>query len=193
MPTVDKEMVCPGCGASILKESTDCEYCGRRIVLTSLNVKQVRKAAYQDSARFLDLYKDALKKSPDNPQVLASLGYTLFDRGEYGEAINKFEQASAQGFEDADVTFHIALARLKSKKPFQIKLKEAEQIVQMIDNAIAINPLPQYYCAKSRIIRKLFEQRFVKYAWTSDEVMAEAEAAGLSESDITDIDALINE
>ena len=191
MPSVDSDIVCPGCGAPLSASSKQCPYCGRPVVLTSLNFKQVRRATYKDSARFLDKYQDVLKNSPNDPKVLASLGYVLFDRGQYQEAAENLEKAVENGSNDSDVLFHIALSRFKSQKPFKIKLKEAESIMATLDSAIEMNPHPQYLCAKAILIKRLFEQRYIRYSQSSKEVMEAAKQGGLTDSDSQEMNELL--
>lgn len=191
MPSVDTDMVCPGCGAPLSNASTQCPYCGRSVVVTSLNFKQVRRATYKESERFLDKYQEVLKDSPNDPAVLASLGYVLFDRGQYQEAGKNLEEAVKHGSNDSDVLFHLALSRFKSQKPFKIKLKEAESILATIDSAIEMNPHPQYLCAKSLMVKRLFEQRYIRYEQSSAELMDEAKRAGLTDSDNQEMNELL--
>lgn len=191
MPIVDKEMVCPGCGASISSKDKVCESCGRKLVFTSLNFKAIRQATFKDSSKFLESYQNALKDSPNNPNVLASLGYVLLDRGQFSDAAESLNKAMSNGAEDSDVVFHAALAQYKSKKPFQIKLKEAEDIIAKLDIAITMDPKPQYFLVKSELIKTLFERRFIKYKESSSEVMNQSYEAGLTAEDKTDIESLL--
>lgn len=191
MPSVASGMECPGCGASVSLHDKVCGFCGRKLTFTSLNFKEVRKTTFQESAKFLEAYKEALKESPDNPDVLASLGYVLMDRGQYQEAADSLRRAAANGADDPDVLFQAALAAYKSKKPFQIKLGEAEGIISQIDSAILMDPKPQYLFAKARLIAVLYERRFIKYKESSAQVLAQAQGAGLTDADRSDLESLL--
>ncbi|MCI2147974.1 tetratricopeptide repeat protein [Bifidobacterium crudilactis] len=184
-------MVCPGCGASVSLEDKNCQYCGRKLTFTATDFKAVRKATFTDSRKFLEAYKSALKESPSNPDILASLGFTLLDSEQFSEAADKLEAAISNGADNPDVVFHAALARFRAKKPFQIKLKEATSIIQTVDVAIGMIPSPQYLYAKARLVRVLFEQRYLKYVESSADILAQAEAEGLTPSDQKDIDSLL--
>ena len=185
-------MECPGCGASVALRDEVCAFCGRKLTFTSLNFKEVRKATYKESAKFLDAYKGALKNSPDNPEVLASLGYVLLDRGQYAEAADTLDKAAANGADNPDVLFRAALARYKTKRPFQITLREAEKIIACIDSAIAMEPHPEYLFVKAELIKQLFERRFVRYRERSSDVLDQANSSGLSASDRADLESLLN-
>jgi hypothetical protein len=52
-------------------------------------------------------------------------------------------------------------------------------------------PSPQYLYAKARLVRVLFEQRYLKYVESSADILAQAEAEGLTPSDQKDIDSLL--
>ena len=191
MPTVNSEMECPGCGASVSLQDKECAFCGRKLTFTSLNFKEVRRTTFKESAKFLNAYKNALKGSPDNPEVLASLGYVLLDRGQYEEAADALDKACGNGADDPDVLFQAALAHFKTKKPFQIKLKEAESIIARLDSAITMEARPQYLFAKAQLINLLFERRFVRYRESSASILRQADAAGLTDADRTDIESLL--
>lgn len=193
MPTVNKEMVCPGCGASISSKDTVCESCGRKLVITSLTFKEVRKATFEDSSKFLDAYKGALKNSPDSPEILTSLGYVLLDRGQYQEAADTLNKAMANGGSNPDTLFTAVIAQYKSKKPFQIKLKEAEELISKLDSAIAMSQKPEYFLLKAELIKSLFEKRYVKYKESSATVMQLSTEAGLTEADKMDVHSLLTE
>lgn len=191
MAVVDGDMVCPGCGAAVSLQDKTCEYCGRALTFTSLNFNTVRRTTYRDSEKFLKAYRGALEHSPDNPEVLASLGYVLLDRGQYQEAATTLKKAAKNGAEDSDVFFNGALAAFKSTKPFKIKLADAQAIIQDIDTAIEINPKPPYFYTKAKMISVLFERRYLKYKERSADVLQQAEAAGLTSNDKQDIDSLL--
>ena len=193
MAGVDDNMVCPGCGASVSLQDKTCDFCGRKLTFVSMSFKAVRRATYRDSTKFLEAYKGALEKSPDNPEVLASLGYVLLDSGRYREAADALDKAVANGADDSDVLFHAALARFKCKKPFQIKLQEAQSLIDTIDSAISMNPLPQYFYTKAEFIRILFEQRYLKYSERSVDVLSQATDTGLSDADRMDVDSILTE
>ena len=191
MPFVDSEMECPGCGASVSLQDKECAFCGRKLTFTSLNFNEVRRTTFNESAKFLDAYKGALKDSPNNPEVLASLGYVLLDRGQYAEAAETLDKASANGASDPDVLFHAAIAHYKTKKSFQFKLAEARDIIARLDSAIAMERRPQYLFAKAELIKQLFERRFIRYKERSSDVLNQANTAGLLAADRADIESLL--
>lgn len=193
MVDVDSEMVCPGCGASVSLHDQVCEYCGRKLTFVSSDFKAIRKSTFRDSSRFLSSYKEALKHSPDNPDVLSSLGFLLLDKRQYAEASDAFSKAIEHGADDPEIMFHAALARYKMKKPFQISIQEAKKIFDVLDSAISIQPSPQYYYAKAIFVKNLFEKRYLKYPDSAVHLTELANQAGLSESDRNDVDRLLAE
>jgi len=141
--------------------------------------------------KFLRRYKDALDKAPDNPDVQTSLGLMLFDRGQFVQARQAFDRAVANGTDNADVLFYAALARFRAKKPFQFKINEAKEILEVLDSSIMMNPLPQYFYAKAHVIETLIEKKHISYPETSAVVRQEAQDAHLTEADIIDTNQIL--
>lgn len=191
MVQADSEMVCPGCGAPISLQDTFCDYCGRKITVVATDFKRIRRNTYRESARFLEQYHGALAQQGDNPQVHVALGYTFIDSGQFEQAAEQFAQVVEQGTQDPDVIFHLALALFRSQKPFSIKFAEAKHIIQFLDNAIDMNPNPQYIYCKAKLVNVLFERRFIKFKQSSAQLLQEAVQQGLSDADRQGMDALL--
>ncbi len=191
MVNADQDMVCPGCGASISLDDTQCEFCGRKLTFTSTNFAAHKRSVFHDAAKFLNGYQRAVKDSPDDPDVLSGLGFYQFEQGSFAEAAESFDKAIAQGSTDPDVMFHAAIAKFRTDKPFKIPMRRARAIMTQLDGAISMNPSAAYLFAKAQLVRVLFEQRFLKFDCTAKDVMAQAAAAGLSDADRGEINALL--
>ena len=189
MPTVSETMVCYGCGASVSMDDKVCPYCGKKLTFTS--IRDVRGSTAQDSIKFLKTFKDALANSPDHPGVQTSLGLVLFDRNQFDQAAQAFDKAINCGADESEVFYYAAVARFRGKKPFQFSINEAKHIVEMIDGAIMMNPLPQYFYAKSVVIKKLIEDKHMSYSTSSAQAQQEAMDAHLTDADIMDTNALL--
>lgn len=188
MPSVDEGMVCPGCGASVSLDQKTCDYCGRRLTFTS--IKDVRKQSYKQASEFLKNYQGALSGSPDDPNVQAPLGFNLFDKGQFAEAEEAFRKAS-EGTDDPDILWYLALSKFRQQKPFEIKMERAKEIIAHLNNAIDMNPAPQYLVTKALVVNTVFERRFVKFPEKSAEILQEAGVNGLTSNDHDDVRTLM--
>jgi len=189
LPTVSNTMTCPGCGESVSMDMNICAYCRRKITFTS--VKDVRGMSATDSMKFLRAYKDALATNPNHPAVQMSLGLMQFDRGDYANALSAFDAAVSHGSDDPETYFYRAVSRFRATKPIHIKVTEAKELLELLDIAISMNPLPQYNYVKAYLIRRLIEKKGIAYRETSSDAMAAARAEHLSDADIADMDALL--
>lgn len=54
------------------------------------------------------MIRRALKRSPEDPAIVDSLGWVLYKRGEHGEARRVLERAAALDPRSADIRFHLA-------------------------------------------------------------------------------------
>lgn len=188
MPSID-DHVCPGCGEPVSVTDKVCPQCGRKLDFSSVTLTQTRKRTYKEAEQFLKANKGALSKSPDNPDVLAAQGFRLLDNQQFKEASEALEKAIKNGSDDSDVFFEAAIAHFRCSKPYQIKLAEAKAIIHQIDSALEMDHRASYLYAKYRLIHLLFERRYLHYSEKSADVLRQAQQAGLSEGDKSDINA----
>lgn len=189
MPAVER-LECPGCGQPVSLEDTACEYCGSKITFVSSNYTTVKNATTKQASKLLDAYKGALEGSQDNPLIQASLGFALFECGQYKEACEHLSKAAPM-LNKADVFFIRSIARYKSKKAFQITKEEAEEIINDVDAAISLETGAHFIYAKSCLVRKLFEEKYLRYSSSSQELKTEARRKGLTLADEQEVNSLI--
>lgn len=66
------------------------------------------------SRRALELAEMAKAASPDDPRVSDTLGWVLYERGDYKRAIELFTEATARMPDEPTVAYHLGVARLKA-------------------------------------------------------------------------------
>lgn len=179
---------CPGCGASITTKTKVCEYCGRDILvksfhnLSDLPLPQVNK--------YMATYKAAASEHPDHNGVNASIGLCFLKLKKYDQALEYFEKAQADNFEDATPFFYAAVARLKGRKPFLCSRPEIDQMETDINAAMSIEPNAEQYYFLSYIGRDYFKRKFLKHQPAWEELMEEAVNNGLSPADVKEFHAM---
>ncbi|MEW9897289.1 XrtA/PEP-CTERM system TPR-repeat protein PrsT [Chitinivorax sp. PXF-14] len=81
--------------------------------LTALN-NAAQAYSTTDPKRSLELAQRAVKLSPDNPYVLDTYGWALLQNGKLAAAISNIEQAFRKAGNQPEITYHYAVALLKS-------------------------------------------------------------------------------
>ncbi len=75
----------------------------------------------------LPIAEQAAKLSPDNPEIMDTLGWVLYVKGENDKALELLQKAKAALPGNATVRYHMGLALLKSgrKDDAKVELEEA--------------------------------------------------------------------
>lgn len=180
---------CPNCGASVTTQMKQCEYCQSDIIiksfrsLTAMPLPQVNK--------YMANYKAASAQHPDHKDVNLSIGLCFLKLKKYDQALEYFEKAQADNFEDAAPFFYAAVCRLKGRKPFLCSRPEIDQMETDINAAISISPTVEQYYFMSYIGRDYFERKYLNHQPSWQSMMDEAINNGLSPADVEEFHAMI--
>lgn len=180
---------CPNCGASISTKTKECDYCQSEILvksfksLTSLPAPQINK--------YMSSYKESLTEHPNHNGLNTSVGLCFLRLKKYDQALQYFEKAQAENFEDASPFFYSAVARLKGRKPFLCNRPEIDAMMTDIQAAMDIDPKPEQLYFMSYIKRDYFKRKFLKTEPTWEEVLEEAVDNGLTPADVEEFHAMV--
>lgn len=142
---------CPQCGAPVKIETNKCEYCEAEFLVTSL--------AYLDRFdtininKYINYYKELLKKDPDNGEISCAIGICYLDLGLYDLAIKYFSKTIEQLPEYADAYYYYALALFKGRRPKVLTLFEIREIESYLKAAIQIDNTKSKYFFLLAIIK----------------------------------------
>jgi Tetratricopeptide repeat. len=180
---------CPGCEASVTTKTQQCEYCHRDILVKSFN--SLSNMPLPQINKYMNTYKAAAIENPEHSGVNASLGLCFLKLKKYDQAIEFFEKAQADNFEDATPFFYAAVARLKGRKPFLCQRTDIDQMETDINAAISIEPSAEQYYFLSYIGRDYFKRKFLKHEPAWESLMEEAVNNGLSPADVEEFHAMV--
>ncbi len=180
---------CPNCGASITTQTRECDYCQSEILVRSF--KSLSGMSAPEVNKYMASYRSTLAEHPDHQGVNASVGLCFLRLKKYDQALEYFEKAQAENFEDATPFFYAAVARLKGRKPFLCNRQEIDAMLTDIQAALDIEPQPVQLYFMSYIKRDYFKRKFLKTSPTWEEVMQEAVDNGLSPADVEDFHAMV--
>lgn len=173
---------CPNCGASVSFEQTKCAYCNNNVFITSHSTVSTMNDAQIN--KFILSYKMALTQHPSNKNLNIATGLCLLKLGKYEQAINAFETAQLNGFDDANSFFYCAIARLKGRRPFLCQRTDIEKIENDIMVALSISPSSQHYYFLSIIRKDFYARKCLKIEPTWEYYRLQTVSLGITESDI---------
>lgn len=182
-------MNCPGCGASITTQTKVCEYCNRDILVKSFH--SLSGMPLPQVNKYMATYRAAASEHPEHNGVNASIGLCFLKLKKYDQALEAFEKAQADNFEDATPFFYAAVARLKGRKPFLCSRLEIDQMEIDLNAAISIAPSAEQYYFLSYIGRDYFKRKYLKHEPSWESLMSEAVNNGLSPADVEEFHAMV--
>ncbi len=180
---------CPGCGASITTQTKVCEYCHRDILVKSFH--NLSNMPLPQVNKYMASYKAAAAEHPQHNGVNASIGLCFLKLKKYDQAIEYFEKAQSDNFEDATPFFYAAVARLKGRKPFLCSRPEINQMETDINAAMSIEPSAEQYYFLAYIGRDYFKRKSLKHEPAWENFMEEAVNNGLTPADVEEFHAMI--
>lgn len=179
---------CPNCGASITTQTKKCDYCRSDIMIKSF--RALSNMPLPQVNKYMASYRAAAAEHPNHNDVNTSIGMCYLKLKKYDQAIEAFEKAQAENFEDATPFFYAAVARLKGRKPFLCSRPEIDAIETDVNAALSIDPKAEQYYFLSYIGRDYFKRKSLKHSPAWEDLMNEAVNNGLSPADVEEFHAM---
>ncbi len=107
----------------------------------------------ENNQRALQLVTEALDEAPEDPNILDTKGWILFQQGDYPQAVTYLEQATEFAPENPTIKYHLAAAQAKAgdvAKAIEILEKLLETKVKFPDQAAAETLLLQLRTEKDK-------------------------------------------
>lgn len=180
---------CPNCGASVTTQTKKCEYCQSDILIKTFS--NMSNMPLPMINKYVASYKMASIEHPENRDVNISIGLCFLRLKKYDQAIEAFEKAQAENFEDATPFFYAAVSRLKGRKPFLCLRKEIDKMEEDINAAISIQPSAEQYYFLSYIGRDFFKRKYLKHQPSWESLMEEAVNNGLTPGDVEEFHVMV--
>ena len=108
------EMTCPGCGARVQLNQKDCEYCHAPVVISTMT--EIFSMPATNINKCSKSYETNLKENPDNAEINKSLGMCYLKLGFYEKALEKFNVAIEQDFNNSETYLFAAICVLAGRK-----------------------------------------------------------------------------
>ena len=176
------DLTCPGCGAPVSIGQKVCEYCDRPVLISSFN--SVYSMSLTDINKYKKSYSQALEEAPDDPRINSSIAMCYLKLKLYDKALESFEKAIEDDFDNSETYFYAAVSLLKGKKAFLAPRADINKAIDYINAALMIEPKGIYYYFLAYIKYDFFERKFLNTTPNFRDCYRNAASAGVSDFDI---------
>lgn len=185
------ELKCPGCGARVQINQKECEYCHSPIIVSSMS--DVFSMSLANLGKYTKTYEETLKENPDNAEVFNSLAMCYLKLGFYDKALENFDKAIEQNLNNPETYLYAAVSILAGRKPFLTPRTEIDKIEQYINAALMLEERGLFRYFQAYIKYDYFKRKFFKTSPTWEDCLMQADADGLSPSDVEQLFAILKQ
>ena len=183
-----ERLTCPGCGFPISVGMTECP-AGHPVNISTFN--SVARMPLPLVNRYASTYRKDLAQDPDNKDINYSIGICYLKLKLYDKAIEAFEKAMEDNFDNSEAFFYAAVCLLKGKKAFLAMRPEIDKIEEYLNAALMIEPKGVYYLYWAYIKYDYFSRKFFKTTPNYREVLSMARQAGYSPLDAEELFSIL--
>ncbi len=183
------ELTCPGCGARVRTDQTECEWCRSPIIVSTFN--SVYSMPLQMVNKYAKTYKNVLESCPNDTRINNSIAMCYLKLKLYDQALAAFEKAIEDDFDNSETYFYAAICLLKGQKPFLQQRQVIDKIIEYINAANMIEPKGIYYYFLAYIKYDYFERKKFNVSPDYKQVLSEAKKIGYSKNDAEQLFAIL--
>lgn len=176
------ELNCPGCGARVSTMQTECEWCHKPVVITTFN--SVYTMPGPTVSKYASTYRQALKQAPDDPQLNSAIAMCYLKLKLYDKALEAFEKAIEDDFDNSETYFYGAVCLLQGKKAFLNSKKDVDRAIQYINAAIMLEPRGIYYYFLAYLKYDFYERKSLNIRPNYYQELVSAVTNQVSQADI---------
>jgi len=191
MPTKIHDINCPGCGAPQDVSTRICKFCGAPVIITTFNA--VSDLSLPLINRFTSSYQKSLSEDANIPELHVSVALCYWKLKFYDKALENFQKAIEQDFDNADLYFYAAVCALGGKLPFYAKKPEIAMAEKYLEAAISIEPKGIYYFLWANISFEYYARKNLLTPQPHDRLHAQAMQVGVSEADKLELKKMLGD
>jgi Tetratricopeptide repeat. len=182
METNVHDTKCRNCGASADIGQTKCAYCKQPVLISTFT--SVYSMPMPMVSQYAATYREALQNEPDAKDLNCNIAMCYLKLKLYDKALEAFEKAIVDNFDNSETFFYAAICLLKGKKAFLAQRPEINKIEEYINAALMIDPRGIYYYFWAYIKQDYYNRKFYNTSPTYQEALDNARGAGLSPVDV---------
>lgn len=184
------ELRCPNCGDTVDTSQKLCKYCKQPIIISTFN--SVYDMPLQLVNKYAGTYRKALVSDPENQEINASIAMCYLKLKLYDNAIEAFEKAIEDNFDNSEIFLYAAISLLKGKKAFLHLRPTIDKIEEYINAAIMIEPSSGlYYYFWAYIKYDYYSRKAFNTSPTYADLLIKAQQAGVSPFDVQQLFSIL--
>lgn len=173
---------CPNCGDAVDTGQKVCKFCKQPVIISTFN--SVYSMPIPLVNKYAGTYKQALSDDPSNRELNNSIAMCYLKLKLNDKALNAFEKAMEDNFDNSETFFYAAICLLKGQKAFLTTKASIDKIEEYIKAAILLEPKGIYYYFWAYIKYDYYDRKCYNTSPTYQDALALAETAGVSPFDI---------
>ena len=195
------DIACGGCGAALTPSDTKCKYCGKTIVISNFNsvmnmsLPELKSAAaaYQNGNCAIAITeKSQVGNTPTEGSINFAAASCYLRLKLYDKAIEKFEAAIEDNFDNSETYFYAAISLLKGKKAFLTPMADIKKAMEYIEAALMIENRGIYNYFMAYLKYDFFTRKFLKISPAYSEELENAKNNGVSQFDVQQLFEILN-
>ena len=177
-----EDITCPGCGEPWSMNMTDCPSCHRPVVITTFN--SVYSMSTAETNKYASNYRKVLgAEEGDQASVNSAIGMCYLKLKMYDKALNAFDKAIEDDFDNSETYFYAAVCTLGGKKAFLNGRDTIDKAETYINAAMMIEPrgIHEYFLAYIRY--DFHERKYLNVSPDYRQCLQQAASLGVTEAD----------
>jgi tetratricopeptide (TPR) repeat protein len=162
-----------------------CKHCDAPIIVSTFT--SVSTMPMPMINQYANTYRKALEGEPEAKDLNGNLAMCYLKLKLYDKALPAFEKAIEDNFDEPDMFFLAAVCVMKGRKAFLLQRPEIDKVEEYLNAAMMIEPKGIYHYFQAYIKLDYFKRKFFNTTPTVEEALANANAAGLSPTDVTNL------
>ena len=185
MNTTVHDTTCRSCGAAADIGQTKCRFCKQPVLISTFN--SVYAMPMPMVNQYAATYREALQNEPRAQDLNNGIAMCYLKLKLYDKALDAFEKAMEDNFDNSEIFFYAAICLLGGKKAFLTQRSEIDKIEEYINAALAIESRGIYHYFLAYIKYDYFERKYFNTTPTYKEALEIANGVGVSLYDINQL------
>lgn len=177
------DICCPGCGEPWTLDMKECPSCHRPVVVTTFN--SVYSMPGPEANKYAKTYRKAIESDAETPGLNTAIAMCYLKLGLYAKALEAFERATEEDFDNSETYFYAAVCLLGGKKAFLAPRNVIDRVEEYINAACMIEPRGIYRYLHAYIKYDFYERKYLNTFPNWQQCLQEALGVGVSSADIT--------
>lgn len=171
------DMKCSGCGAGLSPSMVKCPYCKKPVVITSFN-----SVYAQDLPMLSQVSRDLDKDLRDgtSPELSGNIKFTLggcyLKLRLYNKALQRFEEAIEENFDNPEASFYAAVSLLNGKKAFLTPMANIKKAIEYVNAALMVEERGVFHYFLAYLKLDFYARKYLRISpdWREELLMAQS-------------------